>query len=188
LEVPVADPAFPVLVIQVTLATATLSLAVPEIDNVGSVVLTVVPDGAAIVRVGAVVSFTEVLDWRVTVTVCETVLELFAAVTVIEFAPVTNGTYDMFQFVPFICATPDAPFADQVTVVPPVPPETEPLSAMVEAVPGAWGACTVSVKGASVGEPPVGVPPTGVEGAPSCGAYIVRIAALSPAASVLTIL
>src|ERR1700676_120772 len=82
-EVPAAVPEPPVLVTQVTLATATLSLAVPDIEYVASVVVTVVLAGEAIVSVGAMVSFpaggavggtaggAPPVACRVTVTVCE---------------------------------------------------------------------------------------------------------------------
>jgi hypothetical protein len=107
-------------------------------------VFTVVLDGAEIVMVGAIVSFTPVgvklaAAWRVTETTWETLFPLFVAVMVIEFAPTTSPMLATVQAVPVTCAEPDAPFADQVTVVAPVPPETVPLNATVAEVPGAAG-------------------------------------------------
>lgn len=60
LLVPAAVPDEPVLVFQVTLATATLSIAMPKKLYAAALVETVVPPGDVIVSVGGVVSFVPV--------------------------------------------------------------------------------------------------------------------------------
>lgn len=190
LLVPAAMPDAPKLFAQVTLATPTLSPAVPLITIDASVVENVLEAGEVMAIDGGVVSDglgggvgTTILDRRVTVIGFETCAVPAVAVMVMVFAPIASGTFEIFHADAGPAAVPEAPPMDHVTTIATDPPAAEPEKFIEDAVVVDGGAATVNVSGiAGV----VGF--VGGGGVASCAAYNVSAAALSPAASVVTIL
>jgi hypothetical protein len=180
LVVPLAVPEEPVLVVQVTAVTPTLSLAVPLIAMEAAEVETVAEAGEAIDSEGGVVSWdgSGGVLWRVTLTDFVTRLVPAVAVIVMVFVPDARGTPAMVQAEAEPWAVPDAPRPfDQTIAMTPVPPDAEPDRLTVEAAVVAGGALTVRVSGAGGGL--VGV---------VRAAYRVSAAFLSIVDSVVTIL
>jgi hypothetical protein len=156
LAVPLAVPAPPVFVDQITCATPTLSLAVPLKTMLAALVEIDVAPGVAIVNVGAVVSVPPLLggtagkDWRVMVTLWDTLLDPAVAVTVKVFVPMASAIFGMVHVV-IPDATPDDVEEDQVTEVAPDPPVAVPERLTVEDVVVAVTGFTASVSGPGAG-------------------------------------
>lgn len=138
--VPIAVPDWPKLFDQIT--DATLPVVVPENVIDALLVDTEVPAGEAMVRTGALPPEDgpeegpgDDVDgaWRVTVTDWETCVELSVAVTVMVLRPVISGMEEMVQSAA-PDAVPQAPLADQVSVIVPLPPDVIPLRLMAVAV------------------------------------------------------
>jgi hypothetical protein len=179
-----------VFVDHATFATPVLSLAVPLNVIVAVDVETEVPPGDTMVNVGGVVSDPPPLvggvvemACLVTVTTCDTRVELpIEAVTVIVFTPIASAMFEIVH-----AALPDAmpdtatddDAVDQDTDIVPDPPNAAPDRLTVDAVVVAAVAFTVKVSGEPIGVG-VGVG-VGAGAAPVCDAYIVWIAAMSPA-------
>src|SRR5947207_10421048 len=107
---------------------------------------------------------------------------------VMVLAPIISATLAIDQFDPLTTAEPEVPVdEDHVTATAPLAPATVPLSEIVLAVVVAEGTLTVIVNGVVGVGAGVGAG-AGVEGVPSCAAYSVRIAVLSPEAKPVTIL
>ena len=136
------------LVDHVTAVTPTLSLAVPlktmddadvEIDD---------DEGDPMVSEGGVVLAGVVAAWRVITKDCAMWVLVSVAVTVIVFAPEAKGTLATVQVEPEPCAVPEDPVLTvHVTTIGPLPPVSEPESAIDGAVVVAAGAFTTSVIG-----------------------------------------
>jgi hypothetical protein len=186
--VPEATPAWPKFVAQDTSATPTLSLAMPAIVTEAAVVDMVPDEGDVMVKLGAVVSVLPLpglvgvvlTDCRVALTAFDIWLPPAEAVTVIVLAPTASATLAMLQAAVDPAAIPDAPpLEDHVTLTTPVPPDADPDRLTLDAVVVEATAFTVSDRG----EPGGGGAVVEV-----CAAYIVKIAALSGAPKVVTIL
>jgi hypothetical protein len=194
LPVPLAVPDCPMFVDQVTDVTPTLSLAVPLNSIVADDVETAVPPGAAIVKVGGVVSVpppplggVAAAFCLVTVTICVTWLDPAVAVNVMVFTPIANAMLEIVHAALPAAVPVDDP-VDQVTEIVTAPPEAEPDRLTKEDVVVGAVALTVSVNapaGVGVG---VGAGVGGELTEPLSAAYIVWMAAMSPGASVETIL
>lgn len=157
-EVPPATPDAPVLVAQVTCVTPVLSLATPLNVITAAVVETDVAPGEVMVNVGGVVSVPvpglDVGDddaCRVMVTVCETRLDPAEATTVIVFAPIARGMFEIVQAAAVPRAVPEAVASDHVTVIVPEPPCADPVKLTADAVVVAAGGFTVRVSADGAG-------------------------------------
>jgi len=135
--VPLAVPDCPILVDHATEVTPVLSLAVPLNTIAADDVETVVAPGDAIVSVGGVVSVLVPVVvgggvaggavCLVTVTICDTWLDPAVAVTVIVFAPIASGIFEIVQAEEPL-ATPDIAIDDDaVYQIPKSLPNLPPL-------------------------------------------------------------
>ena len=162
----------PVFEDHVTTGVPVTPVTVPDSEIAAPIVAA---GGASMVRA----SETAGGEVRVTFTVRITGPFASVAVIVMALGPIASGILKMTQFMTLSEAAPDEPVLDaHVTLTAPVPPLAVPKSRSVEEDVVSGVTLTVRVKGPSPGGTTV----------PDCGAYRLKMAALSPSARPETIL